>query len=293
MKRSILLIFTIIVSLSIMGMVKKEPGIKFSHKYHAEEVGAECETCHAAAESSSAADNLIPDHETCFTCHDEDDTACGYCHINEDDPSGVTHITDYIAKFPHAKHIANEVQCVTCHVGIEKSNSAAEQHLPSMALCQTCHMDMERENYCVDCHNAGEKLTPMDHKLDWLQAHGLSSQLNEDNCKMCHNEKQCLDCHANDNLDRTVHPLNFINNHAIEAKNKTENCYTCHEELESCITCHRDQLVMPRSHSAAGWSNLTNGGRHARQAEMDLDNCLACHNDNYGEPICAQCHVAE
>lgn len=293
MKRSIFFIFLIIISFSIMGMVKTDPGIKFSHKFHAEEVGAGCQDCHAASDSESPSDNLIPDHETCFACHDEDDTECSYCHTNGDDPGGTTHITSYIAKFSHAQHISDEVTCATCHAGIENSETVAEQHLPSMVLCQTCHTDLERDGYCLDCHNAGEKLAPMDHQLDWVEAHGLSSQLDDENCQTCHAESQCLACHTGDNLDRTAHPLNYVNNHAIDAKVKGDNCYTCHEELESCITCHREQLVMPRNHSTAGWSNLANGGRHARQAKMDLDNCLACHNDNYGEPVCAQCHGAE
>ena len=62
----------------------------------------------------------------------------------------------------------------TGHAGIENSEAAADDHLPSMVLCQTCHMDIERESYCLDCHNAGEKLAPMDHQLDWKQAHGFS-----------------------------------------------------------------------------------------------------------------------
>jgi hypothetical protein len=292
MKRSILFIFLIIISISIMGMVKNDPGIKFSHKFHAEEVGAGCEDCHAASDSESPADNMIPDHDNCFSCHDEDETACGYCHTNEDDPSGTTHITTYIAKFSHAMHTGIDFECATCHAGIENSETAEAEHLPSMSLCQTCHTDIERESYCLDCHNAGEKLAPMDHQLDWKQAHGLSSQL-ENNCDMCHAESQCLACHTGDNLNREVHPLNYVNNHAIDAKNKQDNCYTCHEEMESCVSCHRDQLVMPRNHNTAGWSNTSSGGRHARAAKMDFDNCLACHNDNYGEPVCAQCHVAE
>ena len=292
MKHIILFIFLIIVSFSILGMVNIEPGIRFSHKMHIEDVGVSCQDCHSAASSESPMDNLLPSHDTCYPCHEEDNTECSYCHINGDDPTGVPHITNYIAKFPHALHVKEDVTCTTCHAGVEKSETVDEKYLPSMMLCQTCHNELEAVNYCQDCHAAGEKLIPANHKMDWRQAHGLASQL-QDDCKMCHTEQQCFDCHANDNLDRTVHPFNYVHNHMIDARNKRDNCYTCHEELESCVTCHREQLVMPRNHSAAGWSNLTTGGRHARQAKMDMDNCLACHNDNYGEPICAQCHGAK
>ena len=51
----------------------------FSHKYHAEEVEAECTDCHNAGESALAADNLLPNMETCYNCHDED-AECTVCH---------------------------------------------------------------------------------------------------------------------------------------------------------------------------------------------------------------------
>ncbi len=291
--KKIFLFALVVASFAVLAMDGGDKiGVKFDHKLHLQDIGAECADCHAAAESKSPADNLMPGHDNCYSCHDENETECGYCHTNGDDPFGVPHVTNFIAKFPHDVHIEQDVKCITCHQGIAFSEKAATQHLPSMALCQTCHSDLEEANYCQRCHNADEKLAPVTHNLDWRQAHGLVNHLNEESCASCHTEQQCLDCHQGDNLDRTVHPFNYVNNHAIDARNKRDNCYTCHEELETCVSCHRDQLVLPRSHNTAGWSNLSNGGRHAREARMDLDNCLVCHNDNYGEPVCAQCHSA-
>ena len=158
-----------------------------------------------------------------------------------------------------------------------------------MVNCQTCHSDLEKAGYCIDCHAASEDLRPGDHKMDWSKSHGMSSQLVQD-CKTCHSENSCLGCHQGDNLDRRVHPLNFMNNHSLSAKGNKDNCYTCHEELSFCSDCHRQELVLPRNHNTAGWSNLSNGGRHARAAKLDLDTCQSCHSDTNGEPICAQCH---
>ena len=292
MKR-ILLVFVICVSFVFLGMVNSgQQGVKFSHKMHIEDVGAECADCHAVEESVSAADNLMPGHDHCYTCHDEDETECGFCHTNEDDPFGVPHVTSYIAKFSHAGHI-NELGCDDCHKNVAKSEEASTHHLPKMMECQTCHSDIEAADYCQQCHAAGEQLAPQTHRLDWDQAHGLVTHVDDNNCASCHSEQYCLECHQGDNLDHKVHGLNFVNSHGLDAKSKTDNCYTCHEEQEFCITCHREQLVMPKNHNTAGWSNLSNGGRHAMTAKMDLDNCLACHNDNYGEPVCTQCHSAQ
>lgn len=291
--RKFIILVLFIATYAFVGMVSGgESGLKFSHRLHVQEIGAECADCHAAAESVAPSDNLIPEHDNCFVCHDENDTECSLCHTNPDDPSGVPHITAYIAKFPHKTHVDEKIDCLTCHKGIAFSEDVSAGHLPSMSACQSCHDDLEEANYCQRCHNANENLKPTTHKLDWRHAHGVVNHLDEASCKTCHTEKQCLDCHQGDNLDRKVHKLNFINSHSLAAKGKTDNCYTCHEEQEFCITCHREQLVMPRNHNTAGWSNLSNGGRHARVAQMDLDYCLSCHNDNYGEPVCAQCHNA-
>ena len=293
MKRTSILLFAVIFILTFASFVtSQDVEIKFSHNFHVQDVEAECLACHALAEESvNAADNLLPDMETCYNCHDED-TECSTCHKDPDNAVEYPRIAAYISKFPHAKHLAQEIDCATCHSGVEKSENILDAHLPSMDTCQSCHQDIEKDSYCIDCHSPKKDLQPLDHKMDWAKAHGVSSQLTQD-CKKCHTENQCLDCHQGDNLDRKVHPLNFINNHSLSAKGNKDNCYTCHEELSFCSDCHRQELILPRSHSTAGWSNSKTGGRHAREAKMDLDQCLSCHNDTVSEPICVQCHQAK
>lgn len=290
MKGVLFILVVFLVSLSVLGMMQTpDVGIRFSHKLHESEVGLVCADCHAVAESQSASDDLIPGHDNCYICHEEDDTECSYCHTNEGEPQGLPDL-HYIAKFPHAPHVEDD-NCATCHAGIAASTTAAlGAYMPSMQSCQECHSNLEQVDYCYVCHGMGEELAPADHRLDWRQAHGLADHVEADQCAMCHTGKQCLDCHDGDNLDRQVHPLNYVNNHAIDAKNKRDNCYTCHEDLQSCVTCHREQLVLPRSHNTAGWANLGNGGRHARQARLDLELCRSCHHESLGEPSCARCH---
>jgi len=263
----------------------------FSHKLHTEEVEAECSACHAAADTSTqAAENLLPDMETCYQCHDED-AECSMCHKDPDNAIAYPRIIDYIDFFPHEKHLANNIECITCHTGVEKSEDIFAKHLPSMQNCVSCHKDIEAVDYCYACHSKQKDLEPIDHKTNWVAVHGLNSYTDEENCKMCHTETQCLDCHQGDNLDRQVHPLNFVNNHAIEAKSNNDKCYTCHEEEAFCQDCHREQFVLPRNHSFVGWSNKTTGGKHKMAAQMDLDNCLSCHSDAEGDPVCADCHT--
>jgi hypothetical protein len=200
---------------------------------------------------------------------------------------------EYIAYFSHVQHIGQEMTCESCHAGVEQSVKHDEQHLPSMASCYECHADVGSPDYCGICHAAGEDLLPGDHRLDWVKAHGISSQTGNEACEMCHTELQCLECHQGDNLDQQAHPLNFRNNHALAARGNKDNCLTCHEEFQFCVECHQREFVIPRNHARAGWSNLTTKNQHARTARMDFDSCLSCHSESIGEPVCVQCHPAQ
>ncbi|CUU07481.1 Doubled CXXCH motif (Paired_CXXCH_1), partial [Candidatus Kryptobacter tengchongensis] len=63
--------------------VKQWMNIKFSHRFHAENVGAECTDCHAGAlTSEKSSDFLLPKQATCFNCHDEKSTPCEFCHLD-------------------------------------------------------------------------------------------------------------------------------------------------------------------------------------------------------------------
>ncbi|MDZ7315129.1 MAG: cytochrome c3 family protein [candidate division KSB1 bacterium] len=263
--------------------------IVFSHKTHAAN-GLECADCHTAASSSRAEDNLLPPAETCYTCHEKSTTECGFCHAGKTENVKAPRITNYIRHFPHDRHAAKGIACLVCHQGVEQSSNAREQHLPKMAQCQSCHPLNGQTTYCTLCHASDERLAPDNHRLDWRTSHGRLSLLQTESCSRCHLQNECLRCHAGDNLDREVHPLNYLRTHGREARSKRDACLTCHDELASCVACHREQMVLPRGHQTAGWSNPRTGGRHARQAKLDLETCLACHSGR-PEPSCAECHT--
>jgi hypothetical protein len=290
MKKIVCVVLGLLVAFFLSNVsTAQELELIFSHKYHAIEVEAECEACHAASASMLSTDNLLPDMEKCYTCHSQDEE-CSKCHKDPDNAIVYPRITDYIAKFPHSTHAAKGLACEKCHAGVAESDNILEKHLPTMASCTDCHDQLARENYCYTCHNTGEALKPGDHNLAWNKEHGLASYTADNSCKTCHPDDMCLNCHRGDNLDHQVHSLNFVNNHSLQAKGNKENCYTCHEELSFCVDCHRQRMVMPRNHATASWSNTSSGGGHARAAKLDMDSCLSCHSDAAGDPVCVQCH---
>ena len=290
----------IIISLMLFGLIaflfaQEEDQLIFSHKFHAEDAGASCSDCHAAAETSmQKTDNLLPSMETCYACHDEDETDCSYCHTNPDMAREEPRIVHYKAEFTHKVHVEAGQECLNCHQDINEEESAHQaSHIPQSTLCTDCHglADfMDESQQCYVCHSKEMNLVPVNHTVDWSKDHGISWQIQQNSCDHCHQNSYCINCHQGFNLDREVHPLNYRNTHGIDAKANKENCLTCHREFAFCNDCHRIEMVMPKNHSFAGWSNLTTGGLHAKQAQYDFDYCQSCHSDAATDVVCIRCH---
>jgi hypothetical protein len=292
-KINLCIVFLFVSGFSLL--VAQEDVIIFSHGFHADEAGAACADCHSAVETStSPEDNLLPAMETCYSCHDENETECSLCHTNSDEAAEVKRITGLTARFSHQTHITAGETCLTCHKGItEKKQSTAGYHLPDREQCTTCHgqADFTQEKeLCYTCHSKEMGFRPENHLTNWKKDHGVSWQIQQKDCQHCHSNNYCLECHEGDNLNREVHPLNYRNNHGIDARANKENCITCHREFAFCNECHQTEMVMPKNHSYAGWSNTTNGGLHARAAQVDFDYCQSCHSDLTGDVVCITCH---
>jgi hypothetical protein len=294
MKNFIVLLVSILFVWAVILLAQVDQ-IIFSHQMHAEDVGAECADCHEAANTSlTVEDNLLPPMETCYNCHDEDETECTVCHTNPDEAGDYPRYIEYPAKFAHKIHIDAGQDCLTCHEGIlEKEDSEEESHIPAGTVCTDCHGSADlREDMatCIACHGEKFNFIPENHTVSWGKDHGIRWQIRENSCTHCHSMSYCQDCHQGDNLDQQVHPLNYNLTHGLEARANKENCLTCHQEFQFCNDCHLIEMVMPRNHSYANWSNFSDGGMHAREAKYDFDYCQSCHSDAYSDVVCVRCH---
>ena len=66
-------------------------------------------------------------------------------HTTPDDiqPRNEVHREIY---FSHAQHVATkEVECVTCHVGLDEVDLSSARNMPTMTTCNTCHNDHKVE----------------------------------------------------------------------------------------------------------------------------------------------------
>jgi predicted CXXCH cytochrome family protein len=191
----------------------------FSHRLHLE-MGLDCTGCHAAAATSTRADdNLLPEAQVCRGCH-----AAGI--VPQRPPALATPVT----KFNHALHLkmgsitapliaktidlGNYLQpwlaadvrahlnsknpCEACHRGLEESDAVTPAALPNMADCLVCHGKIDLPWTCEDCHSKTSNLTPASHKTDhFFDLHSRGNlQLDKTTCAVCHGrEFTCMGCH--------------------------------------------------------------------------------------------------
>jgi hypothetical protein len=293
--KKLLILVIVCLTCWILSGFSQQSDLIFSHKFHLQEAEAQCADCHQAVSTSqSPRDNLLPSMQTCYNCHDEKDTDCKVCHTDPDAAQDVPRIVQLQAKFAHQVHVKSDQDCKVCHAGIElRESPAGPELIPAENKCRQCHGNMdvnEDKTKCLVCHEQDHPSKPADHLTGWNKDHGPIAQLNKESCVHCHQNSYCTDCHEGDNLDRQIHPLNYKNNHGIDARTNKDNCLTCHQEGVFCTDCHQREMVMPRNHAYANWTNPRNGGLHKSQAEGDLDYCQSCHNDGYAGNVCIECH---
>ncbi len=310
--------------------VKQWATIKFSHKKHVGELGAECSSCHAAAQTSENANDLMfPKHEQCSECHSaEVESNCLYCHTQEDKYEAFA-APQREVRFSHKQHVeTNKLECSTCHAGIENSEKPSVANLPVMSSCNTCHNDVKVTNACESCHTQSETLLPISHQqANWAKEHKRLVRIEgvSNDCAVCHSENFCQACHADVTTQFTrgarsrsvaenrpamsgkpmwvkarVHELNFVFTHALDLRSKQSDCFSCHNQQTFCTDCHaRNQDAgfaspLPMSHRAVDFIRIgkgSGGGQHAILARRDMESCASCHDVEGRDPVCVTCHA--
>jgi len=308
-----------------------QPRLKFSHQKHIKDIGVDCATCHpATAVSKLSSDNLVSTHDQCAGCHQEQVTSdCGYCHRDTANiaPRAVVQRT---VIFSHEKHLAmKDVECTTCHKGLNETDLSSAKNLPDMATCTNCHNDAKATRTCEACHTDFVTLLPQNHKLsDFIHSHREEIRLEglTANCQTCHTETFCQQCHQGSGLKaflrkdmmveprpktstkdapkqmvlQNVHELNYRFTHGIDAKSEQSDCASCHSLETFCAQCHQaggnvtQGVFKPRSHMVPGFATLgrgSGGGLHAEEARRDLESCVSCHDVEGRDPTCLTCHT--
>ncbi|MEJ5351746.1 MAG: cytochrome c3 family protein [Melioribacteraceae bacterium] len=310
-----LTIFLSVAAVNERGEPKKtnKDIIKFSHSFHKEI--AECTACHTnAAESTSLKDRLLPDKQTCATCHDVEDTdKCNTCHYENVNEKLIQKESDLI--FNHKKHVTEQkMECIACHKGLDEVDYAFQSasSMPSMNSCYKCHNNQTvAANDCEICHISTANLIPADHQeVGFLKRHKFKVNAENAECEMCHDNNFCETCHASttmitesnsardfyapysphkftDNAKQQqlgrVHDLNYRFSHGIDANNKSSECQTCHQVETFCVECHNSEKndfamegTMPASHRKPNFVTIGVGTGGGQHAVMARRDIESC-----------------
>ncbi len=305
--------------------------LKFSHQKHIRDRSVDCATCHpAAATSKVSSDNLVSTHDQCSSCHEEQVSSdCGYCHKNPENIVARPAVERTVI-FSHERHLGmKDVECTTCHKGLEETDLSTAANLPDMTTCTTCHNNVKATVTCEACHTDFVTLLPPDHKQsDFIHSHREDTRVGAltTRCQTCHSETFCQQCHqgaglkafrprdlsveprpktsTKDSPKRTVlqnvHELNYRFTHGIDARSKQTDCSSCHSLETFCAECHQaggnvtQGTFKPKSHMVPGFTTVgrgSGGGVHAEEARRDLESCVGCHDVEGRDPTCMTCHT--
>ncbi len=335
--------------------------LRFNHKKHVQQLALSCKVCHAAAYTSlSSSDRILPKPaETCDNCHDVDHSdpahvkavapaapaaiagapstpaptagpsgQCAFCHVGaaagEGGQVAPTVMPEPNLRFPHAKHLARNIQCGQCHGQVGELELATRDQLPRMAGCLSCHAmsgaaQGEAKGACTTCHlsqpdgrvqtSYGTQfllppkwLHAAAHDADWIERHKTVAADDSAFCGSCHSSKDCTDCHDGNVRPRKVHPNDWLSMHPQAARTDNPHCTSCHAEQTFCADCHRRTGVARDSPSGARltgrrfhppsveWTTAPRGpNHHAWEAMRNLNVCVSCHT----ERDCATCHATK
>lgn len=134
----------------------REQPIPFSHRLHVTDKQIDCRYCHPFGDRSLSAG--IPSAQKCFGCHDriipehrEIQKLRGYRDRGQEVPWVRVYYNPDHVFFPHHRHLAKGVDCVSCHGEIETVDRMRQVTF-YMGFCLACHRERAASLECVACH---------------------------------------------------------------------------------------------------------------------------------------------
>lgn len=130
--------------------------------------------------------------------------------------------------FTHKVHVANGMECVNCHAGVDTGPDAA---IPSVKFCMTCHQVIATDRAEI------KKLAAYQargEEVPWQRVYGYypSARVQFNHAPHIRAGVACATCHG-DMSQRTV---------AVRSVNLNMGyCLNCHKQRKvsiDCITCH-------------------------------------------------------
>lgn len=157
----------------------------------------------------------------------------------------------------------------------------------------TSHKDFAEMSFkdCEECHqSSGARLN---HGEFWIKEHKLAANSQTNNCKDCHEQSFCLDCHKGGGIDRNLHISNsgvdympsthrtdFKELHPLKAKEDQRSCLRCHDSKKFCAECHSKFSV----------NSIVNDSHRKQFSSIPLSSIGPTHA-SFSPAQCQGCHV--
>jgi predicted CXXCH cytochrome family protein len=204
----------------------------------------------------------------CTVCHDR--SSCTTCH------GGATHLPTAILEIPLPVEGGPQgVQPPQRSSGFHPADwvtSHAAEAAAGQPDCMSCHA----ESTCVSCHDGPR--APSFHPMNFLASHGPEAFGRVSDCTSCHSsEAFCRECHLGLGIQGSggvVAP--FHDNQALWVLSHPQ---AARQDLESCVTCHR-QTDCLRCHSATSGLRINPHGPDfdpSRISDRNQAMCIVCH----------------
>ena len=131
--------------------------IPFNHKFHAGQLKLDCVFCHRSAHQSQTAGS--PSLKLCMGCHQNIDAKKAGIqtlldHWNTQRPVSwvrLQRLPDFVY-FTHERHLAQGLQCTTCHGDVGQMTTTPRAATLEMGWCISCHQQRGASRDCLTCH---------------------------------------------------------------------------------------------------------------------------------------------
>lgn len=310
----------------------RRSNLRFDHLRHASEFAGSrdssltCTTCHAR-QGAPWMSVQVPAPPTCLECHgvtaahlSAPDSACATCHLPLAQAVRLT--AEDVRAFPAPpSHDEPGWGNRGGHGLLAWHPPAATTEAGVAASCATCHA----RDFCIQCHvDAPEQEAiqalgtdarslvheaalrpPTSHEdPEFLARHGPLVRSAPRECRTCHTQESCLECHAATpqraaamyargsgrgpgaaihRAPPPTHTAEFLQGgHAPYANARAETCAACHVR-QDCLACHRAGAAR-----ASGYHPPAFLARHPVAAYQRQTACADCHST---QQFCADCHV--
>jgi len=131
--------------------------------------------------------------------------------------------------FSHRTHLANEIECVFCHSGVEVSGSAG---LPSVTQCMVCHQSTKTEDPEVQRLAAFAK---RNEEIPWVRIYSFEkgAAVRFSHKRHVKAGVECSVCHGN--VAQAVEMRREI----LWTMGKCIDCHRSSRASADCLVCHK------------------------------------------------------